>query len=335
MDNKVPFFHGGYLGKVQPPGPEAMWENANEEGEMPDGLKGMEYPAYGEWAAKFCEFYAQVCSCSWVPLQILTKPYFSLQAVEYNRTALRTGVDFNTIDPTLTLLEAEIDHHYSTAHPTIHSVATRNNFVISTTSLDPPPYHAVVCYMLHKAALCLIYRPRMIAAFSTRTKHPSATKAIMEAQNAANELSRLAHHLITTTVKTSDDTWVAIDVSPFPCSMGIFEAGMVQIMSSALAVSRNEMPSIERSQQNFSALKQLLESMARRLPPARLMSDLMGVVNRRVLRALGWKGNVGNEVEGEGEGKWVEEVCDGVKKGGVSEEVLVLVRRRVMEVCLE
>ncbi|RKO89378.1 hypothetical protein BDK51DRAFT_52436 [Blyttiomyces helicus] len=113
----------------------------------------------------------------------------------------------------------------------VHATNTAKTFSRSLSSLTSPPCTAAAINMYHKSALCMLHRPRMLRALS---KGPGddpieaarLCRSVVEAQEAANGLSRVLEALVNDG-KISDISQCHV--------MGLFEAALVHLMTSAAA----------------------------------------------------------------------------------------------------
>ncbi|TPX58328.1 hypothetical protein SpCBS45565_g08026 [Spizellomyces sp. 'palustris'] len=302
--SRTPFFREN-SGNVKYAVADAIWEAADAIGKLPPQMEGGSYVAWTAKGFRFMDLYSK--------------------AVEYNRRALRDGVDFDVVDPALTVLEAEMENWFHTLPSSIRLVESRYVFSPSPASDDPPSFHAVTCYMLYQGAMCLLYRPRMVAAFLSPLKHPMGVKAIAVAQKAANDLGSLAQRLAAPNSISGMDG-VASDYGTFLPCMGLFESGIVLIMSSALACVRGEPEVCSAAQQNLFGILKLLRTLGKRLPPCGLMADVIQVINKGVM-----KGNTC--LNSENPEEWMKAFIGGDEgdlEKGISEEFLSNLKKRML-----
>ncbi|TPX55438.1 hypothetical protein PhCBS80983_g05313 [Powellomyces hirtus] len=244
--------------RVKYPCPDAVWEAADVHGNLPEHMVGVSYPAFTAENMKFTDLYGR--------------------AIEYNRHALKAGVDLEAFCPTVTVLESEIHRWYRNLPPMVHMVETSQTFTSSLHSNDEAPYHAVTSYMMYKCALCLLRRPRIIAALTCPTRTLAAAQAIEDATAVADDIAAIADLLICPV-----GTKVHADFISFAAGLGTLEASFIQIMASALARSEQQKDKFEEHQHKFQTLVKLLRALGKRSPPSRLMGDIVSVINQELM----------------------------------------------------
>ncbi|KAI8907448.1 fungal-specific transcription factor domain-containing protein [Powellomyces hirtus] len=244
--------------RVKYPCPDAVWEAADVHGNLPAHMVGVSYPAFTAENMKFTDLYGR--------------------AIEYNQHALKAGVDLEAFCPTVTVLESEIHRWYRNLPPMVHMVETSQTFTSSLHSNDEAPYHAVTSYMMYKCALCLLRRPRIIAALTCPTRTLAAAQAIEDATAVADDIAAIADLLICPV-----GTKVHADFISFAAGLGTLEASFIQIMASALARSEHQKDKFEEHQHKFQTLVKLLRALGKRSPPSRLMGDIVTVINQELM----------------------------------------------------
>ncbi|KAI8818473.1 fungal-specific transcription factor domain-containing protein [Fimicolochytrium jonesii] len=272
VQGKATFFERAKTHNVKLPCSDGLWENCDAEGNLPAHLMGMDNHNYLSAVTSFCPTYAK--------------------AIRYNREALATPtLTLSEIDPTAVLLEAQVEHWYAQCSPLVHSVPTAKQFTRDSLSESATPYHAVNVHLTYIATLCLLRRPRIIAALTADVKTPQAMKAIENAKKASDAVADMAAKLLE---KVSPDapTRHAHNVS-YITSLGVLEAGFIQIMLSAYAAAMSDETELENSQRRFACVVRLLKAFGRRFPPPRAMAQVIALINERVLR--GSRGKSGGE----------------------------------------
>ncbi|KAJ3188387.1 hypothetical protein HDU85_005538 [Gaertneriomyces sp. JEL0708] len=258
--NRSSIFRGDG-GSVQLPVADAVFDQADVNGNVPTSMQGIQYEDYTAMFVKITKTYAEV--------------------VEYNRHTLQHGRKFSAVDPQLTLLSAQLQAWYDSFPAVVHQVPKSTQFSSSASSTNPPPYHAVALYMLHKCCLCLLWRPRMVSALSDGAQHPAATQAIEAAQAAAGELSEAVETLLAAEVQEPHTT--PVDYIPFPVTLGFIEAALIHIMTYTMAHVQQAPEKLEKPKRALLPLSRFLKLMGRRVPPTQLMYQVLAGFERNLM----------------------------------------------------
>ncbi|KAJ3177905.1 hypothetical protein HDU87_004187 [Geranomyces variabilis] len=252
--------------RVKYPGPDAIWEVADINGNLPAHMVGVPYEPFTAHIARFTALYAR--------------------AIEYNRTSLRQGIDLESFCTTTTLLEAEVQEWYHSLPAVVHAVPECDNYTFDLQSVNKTPYQAVTCYMMYVCTLSLIRRPRIVSALVTTVRSPAAIRAIESATQAAKDVSAMAERMLGAQPEGGPSS-VHADYVSFFCALGTLEAAFIQIIASSLARVARDIKQFEEHQRCFSALIKFLRAMGKRSPPSRLMANVVGVINQELMTRAG------------------------------------------------
>ncbi|KAJ3165908.1 hypothetical protein HDU88_003783 [Geranomyces variabilis] len=273
VQGRAAFLPHVHTSRVKYPGPDAIWEVADINGNLPAHMVGVPYEPFTAHIARFTALYAR--------------------AIEYNRTSLKQGIDLESFCTTTTLLEAEAEGWYHSLPAAVHAVPECDNYTCNLQSVNKTPYQAVTCYMMYVCTLCLIRRPRIVAALVTTVRSPAAIRAIESATQAAKDVSTMAERMLAPQPEGGPDA-VHADYVSFFCALGTLEAAFIQIIASSLARVARDIKQFEEHQRCFSALIKFLRAMGKRSPPSRLMANVVGVINQELMTRAGRARAAGN-----------------------------------------
>ncbi|KAJ3162087.1 hypothetical protein HDU86_005785 [Geranomyces michiganensis] len=262
VQGRPPFLPQTKTPRVKYPGPDAIWEVADVNGKLPAHMVGVPYEPFTAHITRFTSLYAR--------------------AIEYNRTALKEGIDLEAFCTTTTLLEAEVKEWYHSLPAVVHAVPDSENFTFDLQDISKTPYQAVTCYMMYRCTLCLIRRPRIVAALVAPVRSPAAIRAIESATQAAKDVSAIAARMLSPQPEGGPSALHADYVSFF-CALGTLEAAFIQIIGSSLARAAHDAKQFEEHQGYFCTLIKFLRVMGKRSPPSRLMANVVGVINQQLM----------------------------------------------------
>ncbi|KAI9091514.1 fungal-specific transcription factor domain-containing protein [Phlyctochytrium arcticum] len=300
----------GYGNNVRDPVPDAIWENSNSDGVVPPSLRGVPLHSWATWLFKVQKLFAK--------------------AIEYNREALRKPISFDTPCLKFSELDAELEHLYHTMPDTIKLAATAKTFSLNPASVDPPPVHVIDIFMMYRGALCLLHRPRMMAAYLMSEPHPAGLRSIRIAAESANDMGSIVGVMLTEGSVLSDSleggesffetthsspapsssshgegsppapvdgsgpsisaprllrqTCLAADHSTFLPIIGVFEGCVILIITSAFACVAADPYTVATTQERIKAISKLFKRFARRLPVARVLGDLLAMINGTIMK---------------------------------------------------
>ncbi|KAJ3010967.1 hypothetical protein HKX48_007094 [Thoreauomyces humboldtii] len=264
VTGRSPFLNQPDPPLVQYPCPDAIWDAADTDGNLPAHLTGMRFDSLTADYMKFYPIYAR--------------------AIEYNRLALKDGVKLDEVCPTATVLEAEIHSWFRNLPSTVHHVPDPEA-VYTFSNIDPTKinYQAVTCYMLYKCALCLVRRPRIVSALLSPIRTPQVIEAISTATAVADDVAAMSVRLVERSGEESNGPAIHADSVSFVTGLGVLEAAFIHIVGSTVARSAQDLKRFEEHQASFRDLQKLLKALGRRAPPARLMGDVAKVINDQLL----------------------------------------------------
>ncbi|KAJ3016778.1 hypothetical protein HKX48_003876 [Thoreauomyces humboldtii] len=259
---RTPFLGKQEVPTVNYPCPDGLWDASDADGNLPLHLVGVPFDSITAAYVKFLPIYAQ--------------------AIDYSRNALKNGVSLDDVCPTAAILEAHIHAWMRSLPPSVHAVPESNTFTCSNTDAKAGvPYQAVTCFLLYNCALCLIRRPRLLAALKSPCRTSGVVDAINQASKPANDLGVLAGKLVAPRLSSPDS--LHAHHMTFINTLGLTEAAFIHLIASTFAGSSRDTELFERHQCRFRDLLKLLRVFGRRSPPARLMADVLAIINDQLL----------------------------------------------------
>ncbi|KAI8817859.1 uncharacterized protein EV422DRAFT_603666 [Fimicolochytrium jonesii] len=197
IQNQPTFFERPHHYNVPLPCDDALWELSDTTGRLPLRYLHLKSESYCALGTSFMS----VCA----------------RAVAYNRTALAQGVDLTRFDPVYAGLEAEVQHWYMRCPGTVWRAEGARRFTMnpfgdsdpqdgSSSTHDSPnanddgeevvPYHAVDLCLQRLATLCLLRRPRMVAAVGEGRGTREARECVEEAVRIARVFVGVTERLV-------------------------------------------------------------------------------------------------------------------------------------------
>ncbi|KAJ3019806.1 hypothetical protein HKX48_001733 [Thoreauomyces humboldtii] len=244
------------------PCPDAIWVLADANGNLPSDMEGMSLDSYTAGYCRFSALYAR--------------------ALEYNKEALRSGVDLDVVCPISTVLEAEIQAWAKSLPEVVQRVPHTEDYIFSTGQTPTSvPYLAVACHLIHKGALCVIRRPRIVAALIAGPTSPASVEAIKSAIAAADDIALMARRLSMPSGANPDVPHGAHVA--FIYGGAILEAVFIFIIAGILARASGDDVAFHRHQHKIRDILQLGQITGRSAPPARIIGEMMSVLNEVLL----------------------------------------------------
>ncbi|KAJ3300736.1 hypothetical protein HK104_006034 [Borealophlyctis nickersoniae] len=264
---------------VKYPVPEALWELANSDGNLPASAVSpdLRFINYYEYFLKVFSLFSE--------------------AMEYaNRAAIGT-IQTAEANAQFSSLEGRLHDWFQSVPDVIRRVDQVDCFSSSIASVNPPPYFAAVVFLWYQSALCILHRPRMMTAITDHAKNGEdggagragsgspreslaqnrgEERSVVIAQQAANACVRVIERLM-------HDQGNLVRIGGL-LSVVYLEASMILLVASRMAYEGGDEVTGDLLRSRITTILRFLKLASRWSAPA---THIAWMIERTVARADG------------------------------------------------